>query len=415
MRGFLYSGILVIVVFILFSIMALQKETLSQERESFSLKQEIEGMDSSYRSIERSLHILSDVSMKRAIISSQNSVLNQDSYFAGGKKAPDVLKQLMWNGTIPSNQTAIAFMENNTLEYNIGLLEGYYNSGPKGYSISIYINYSNSTLGIYDSFTLFFNTTAEVNISKPGAANLSRKLNIFEKVSLVGFEDPLYLINVTGGKESRTINRSRFLNNFTQRMNLSVVDGSLSCYGNLTSDISASSKDHKIFFNTTIYPAAVDSFCGVVFVSGDAPNTSYLRVNSVSGIGSLEGQSFLLLGNGEFWGVNDGLFNVSNFISHAHEGGYINSSAGPSFFDMLEGTPGCTYCVTFGHVGLETLIDKNRLSAPELHINVRTGESNAIGEYLQETPGSKFGMNESSVDAGFYEFRLEDSMRNYFK
>jgi len=415
MKGFLYSGILIIVVITMFSIISLQKETSSEGREKFSIKQEIGSMDDSYRSIERSLHILSDVSLRRSVIASQNSVLSMDSYFVNGDRAPEVLKQLMWNGTVPSNQTLVGFMENNTLEYSIRHLEDYYNSDPIKYNVSISIDYENSSVGLYDSFSLFFNTTVEVNVSKPGVARLSRMVNIFERVSLVGFEDPVYLVNVTDGKESRVIGRSMYIDNFTQRIPLAMNGGSGNCYGNLTADSNAAPKGRRIFFNNTIYPGTVDSFCGVIFVSGSAPNTSYLRVDSVSSLGALEGGSYLLLGGGEAWGINDGLFNVTNFILYMHEGGYVNSSASPSFFDMLEGNAECTYCTEYGPVGLETLIDKNRLSTPELHIDVKTGASNSMGEYLQEIPGSRLGMNESSVDADFYEFRLDDSMRNYFK
>jgi hypothetical protein len=414
MRGVLYSGILIMVVFVMLSIMAVERAGTFEQRQSASMGQEIKDVDSSYRSIERSLHTLSDVSLRRAIIASQNSILNGDSYFEGGKIAPDVLKQLMWNGTL-QNQTWVDFMNNNSLEDNIGPLADYYSSDPRNYNVSITLDYSNSTVGQFDAFSIFFNTTAQVNISKAGVANLSRRINVFEKVSVVGFEDSFYLINVTGGKESRVINRSSYMGNFTQRVSLDVIGGDGNCYGTITSDPSALSKDKKIFYNSTIYPGpAMDFFCSVIFVSGASPNTSYLKVSSVSDLSSFEGSSLLLLGNGEIWGINKGLFNVSNFIAHMHEGGYTNSSKAPSFFDILEGNTYCTYCSLYGPVGLETLIDKNRLSAPEMHIEVLAENSNAIYEYLNETEGSKLGMNESSVDPSFYEFRLSDSMKDYF-
>jgi len=362
MKGILYSGILIMVLFVMLSIMTVQSGSTSSERDASSLKDEIDAMDSSYRSIERSLHTISDVSLRRAVIVSQGSILNKYSYFSNGENAPSVLKRLMWNGSL-SNQTNVSFMANNFLEYNVGLLEDYYSLEPRKYNVSISLDYQNSTIGLYDAFTIFFNATAEVNISKIGVANLSRKINVFEKVSVVGFEDSFYLINVTGGKESRIINRSRFMNNFTQRILNGSGDGN--CYGSLTSNNNTDSKDHKIFFsNTSSLGPAIDAFCGVIFVSGSAPNTSYLRVNSISNLVALENQNFLLLGSGETWNVSDGLFNVSNFISHVHEGRYTNSSAAPSFFDILEGNTACTYCALYGPVGLETMIDKNRLLAP---------------------------------------------------
>jgi len=49
-----------------------------------------------------------------------------------------------------------------------------------------------------------------------------------------------------------------------------------------------------------------------------------------------------------------------------------------------------------------------------MHIDVKTGKSNALHEYLQDISGSKIGLNETSADESFYEFRLGNSMSTYF-
>ena len=414
MRGFLYSGILVLVMMAIFSILALQREDVSSERESFSLRQELDTVDTSFRSIERSLHTLSDVSLRRALIASQDSVISSDSFFEEGQKAPDVLKQLMWNGTIPSNQSAVGFMGNNTLEYNLHLLEDFYSNEPRRYNVTIKIDYANSAIGLYGSSGVFFNATAEVNISKIGVANISRRIEIFERVSLAGFEDPLYLVNVTNGRLSRTICLSDGQGNLTDRILLQVAEGAGSCYGGLTSDNLASNKSGKIFFNETAY-SGIDSFCGVIYKEGVLPNTSYLKVNSVSALSSLEGEKMLLLGNGDGWGIDDGLFNVSGFIAFVEDGSYVSSDDAPSFFDMLEGKTNCSYCGEYGLVGLETIIDKNTLSAPDLHIDVDLDASNTLHEYVSGVSGAKFGLNESSIGPSFYEFRMGSSIAKYFE
>ncbi|MBN2095266.1 MAG: hypothetical protein JW727_04410 [Candidatus Aenigmarchaeota archaeon] len=413
MNGFLYSGLMVLVLFALFSIMLVQRERVSEERETFSLNDRLMDMDASYDSIERSIHTLCDVSLRRAIISSENSVLIDGvSFFSGGQKAPDAIKQLMWNGTLPATGEEVTFMENNTLEHNLELLEEYYSRNPKGYNVSIDFGYESAKVGLYDAFNVFINSTVEVNISKEGVANLSRRFIVLEKVSILGFEDPLYLENLTGGTLSRVFNKSQHTDNFTRRVPLIVLSGNGNCYGELTDDAGASEKEHKIFFNDTVYPG-LDSFCGVVYESGSEPATSYLRVDSLAGLSSLSGQSFLIFGSAESWSEEDGLLDVSNLIVHVREGSYINSSSAPSFFDALEGTFECTYCAEYGPVGLETVLDKNILSAPELHINVNTTASNTLHEYLQGQAGEKFGLNESSVDPTFYEFRLDGSSGSY--
>jgi hypothetical protein len=415
MRGIFYTGIIVLILLMILSVLAVQKGNISDTRESMSERQEIMDMDASYRSVERSLHILSDVSLRRAIIATQDSVLSGNrSFFANGSKSPDILRQLMWNGTLPSSGSTIQpFMVNNTLNYNINQLEVFYEDVPRDYNVSIGLDYLNSTVGLSDSFSVYFNGSFQINISKVGVANLSRNYLVFEKVYLTGFEDPEYLVNLSGGKLSRVINKSRYIGNFTQRISLSVLSGSGYCYGGLTSDPSAAQKSQKIFYNQTIY--SVDSFCGVIYVSGSSPGTSYLKVSSVAGLSALNGQNLLLLGNGENWVINDGLFNVTNLINHFNEGGYVSSSTAPSFFDELEGNLNCTYCPKYGPVGLETLVDKNMLSTPELHISVNTSASNTLNEYLAGKISYRMGLNESSIDAGFYEFRLANSMKDYFQ
>lgn len=406
---------MILALMAIFSIIFIQKENVSSERKTFSMKQELDTMKESYGSIERSMHTLSDVSLRRALIASMNSMLiSNDSFFKDGQMAPDVLKQLMWNGTLPSDQSEVDFMENSTLEYNIGLLEDFYAQEPKRYNVTIDVDYQNLTIGIYDSFSIFFNTTFEVNISKTGLANLSRRIPVFEKVSVAGFEDPLYLINVTGGKDSRAINKSSIMENFTEEISLSVDEGNGSCYGELTGDISASDKDKKIFFNETIYSGA-DSFCGVIYETGATPGTSYLKVASVSSLSSLEGENLLLFGDADDWGIDEGLYNTTNFIGFAESGTYVSSDEAPSFFDMLEGSSACTYCAAYGTVGLETILDKNILSAPELHIDVDLEASNTLHEYITGAPEESFGLNESSVSPAFYEFRMGDSLVKYFE
>lgn len=207
-KGVLFSLILILIAVIIFSILMLQRETVSFEREQLSLKQQLKDMDYAYNSIERSLHILADVTTKRAIVSSLNHIVENESFFGDGK-TEDNLKELILNGTL--NGTEVPFMKNNTLEKAINNLEIFYAGEPRKYNVSISLEPDKIYITLNDSFHILFNTTTEVNISKEGVATLSRKLKILERISIDNFEDPLYLINVTEGRDSRAIKKSKYI------------------------------------------------------------------------------------------------------------------------------------------------------------------------------------------------------------
>jgi len=97
-KGVLFSLILVLITLIIFSILILQRETVSFERKQLSLNQQLKDMDYAYNSIERSLHILADIATKRAIVSSLNYIVENGTFF-GNNKTEENLKELVWNGT----------------------------------------------------------------------------------------------------------------------------------------------------------------------------------------------------------------------------------------------------------------------------------------------------------------------------
>jgi hypothetical protein len=207
-KGVLFSLILILIAIILFSILILQRETISFEREQLSLKQQLKDMDYAYNSIERSLHILADVTTKRAIVSSLSYIVENQTFFESGK-TEDNLKELILNGTL--NGTEIPFMKNNTLEKTINDLEIFYIAEPRKYNVNINLDSDKISITPDDAFHILFNATAEVNISKDYVASLSRNLEISERISIDGFEDVLYLINITKGRSSRAIKKSKYI------------------------------------------------------------------------------------------------------------------------------------------------------------------------------------------------------------
>ena len=170
-KGFSFSLILVLITLIIFSILILQRETISFESEKLSIKQQIKEMDYSYNSIERSLHILADVTTKRAIVSSLNYVIENGTFF-NDNKTEENLKELVWNGTL--NGEKISFMENSALNKTIKDLEYFYSLEPRKYNVSININPENISITLSDAFHLLFNTTVEVNVSK-------RELQVYQE------------------------------------------------------------------------------------------------------------------------------------------------------------------------------------------------------------------------------------------
>ncbi|MGC9310359.1 MAG: hypothetical protein ACP5E4_01395 [Candidatus Aenigmatarchaeota archaeon] len=406
MRGVLFSGILVIIVVVFFSILMSQREMVVQEREQSALREEIRDMAASYASIERSLHTIADVSTKRSLIAVTSHLANNES-FLGPMKAGDYIIPLLYNGTNDSDYGEYgSMMDENTLLENIALLEDYYALTPRNYDLDISIPLDNITLAPYDAFTLVFSAAAEVNLSKVGIAFLSKNLTITEKVSIIGFEDMLYLINLSRGKETRGIRRSPYLGNFSESALSGITGGSGYCYGELTDDFDAASPNTKIFVNASA-GNATSKFCGVIFQSGDSPDTAYLRADSVAGLGSRLGESLYLLGDDEK------LLNIQNFITHVEGKYYAPSTDGPSFFDRLEGNTSCTYCAGFGEVGLEKFADKNLLIALELPVGQEY--SNRVFEYIQGVSGEEIGLNETSIGPAFYSFRLTDAaVSKYF-
>lgn len=207
-KGVLFSLILVLIAVILLSILILQREIISFEREQLSLTQQLKDMDNAYNSIERSIHILADVTTKRAIVSSLGYIVEEGNFFENNKTEEN-LKELILNATL--NGVTIPFMENNTLNKTINDLEIFYLNEPRNYDVSIDLDLNKLSITLDDSFHILFNTTAEINISKEWVASLSRNVEISERISIDGFEDPLYLINITEGKGSRTIKKSKYI------------------------------------------------------------------------------------------------------------------------------------------------------------------------------------------------------------
>jgi hypothetical protein len=379
----------------------IQKETISFEREQFSTRQEIRDLEMTYTSIKRSLHVVIDSAVRRAVIASTNYIFNHSTYL---NDAEDDLLELILNGTLYSQNVEI--MQNNTLTKWINDLEDFYRIS-KNYNVSIALK--NISLALNDSFHIEFKAIAYINISKISVASLSKITNISERTSIIDFEDPFYLLNITRGGASKIIRKPEYPN-FTEL----ILTGSGAngwCYGEITNSLLDSDKS-KILVKNDISgnESQADDFCGVIFKNGDETqlNTTYLK-NSSADVESLLSNYNKILLSGE----KNKVWNISNFIDFVQQGYYYNSSSGPSFFDRLEGKNYCSYCST-KNVGLESFINKNLLYGLGLAIDQDASSIDYL--YANHTIGDYIGLNENSAGSEFYYFRIDDlTFQNYFE
>ncbi len=387
----------------------LQRENVSYERHNIFLTQEIQDLKHTYNSIERSLHILSDVTTKRAVISALNEIIDKGTFFEDDKTEENIL-ELIWNGTL--NGTNISGMGNSTLKNSLAELERFYKD-TKDYNLSITLKQSKISLD--NSFYILFNATAEINISKEGLASLSKEIKIIEKVWIDDFEDPLYLINITEGRGSRIIKKSEYIGDFSELI-LSGDNESGWCYGKviITSNITlVSDKDEKIAVITDASPytySEINKFCGIIYGSNFPANVTipYLRNNTATG--TLINNSKVLLS-----GEQGKVWNISNFIEHIDKKRYLDSSLGPSFFDRMEGKDYCSYCSANHSVGLESFVDKNELLS--YGVSVEMDATNIEYLYINITSGVDVGLDEDNTGVTeFKYFRIdEESVERYFE
>ncbi|RLI99374.1 MAG: hypothetical protein DRP06_03560 [Candidatus Aenigmatarchaeota archaeon] len=409
MKGVLFSVIFTLLLIVILSMVLLQRENVSYERHNIFLAQEIQDLKHTYNSIERGIHILSDVAVKRAVISSLNIILDEGIFFEDNKTEENIL-ELIWNGTL--NGTNISGMGNNTLENSLAELERFYKD-TKDYNLSITLKQSKISLD--NSFYILFNATAEINISKKGLATISKETQIIEKVWIDDFEDPLYLINITEGKGSRRIKKSECIGDFSELI-LTGNNESGWCYGEvvITSNITlVLNKDKKIAVvgDATPYPhSEINQFCGIIYGSNFPANVTIPHLRNNTAVTILVNNSKVLLS-----GEQGKVWNISNFVEHVDKRRYINSSLGPSFFDRMEGKNYCSYCSINHSVGLESFVDKNELLS--YGIGVEMDATNLEYLYTNITSGVDIGLDESNTGVTeFKYFRVDDgSIGRYFE
>ena len=189
----------------LLSLFAISYTFYSVIEDRQSINKRIETMNSFVFSLEQDMSRQIYISSYRAILSIEEHITSQGKFL---DSARDSIEEVLINGTI-ENQP-------------VNLMEGYkledWNSrvSELGNKQNILINYSlkNLTIKQEDPWNIKVEMTIDIFIKDKGNLAFWNKTQIISsEIEIIGFEDPLYLIN-TNGKIANKINKTIY-ENFT--------------------------------------------------------------------------------------------------------------------------------------------------------------------------------------------------------
>jgi hypothetical protein len=208
-KGMFYT--LLAIVFILVVLLFVRIQTESKVSDRIDLtRTRIETMNEYVDGVEED--------MQRALyISGFRSVLVLDQYLtqSNGTYIPDVqqaFRESIFNGTI--NGTTDTLISGSTF------YDWITNVREKGNNLNVQLNITDPELSVYQTdpwnIKLDLNVTIVVDDVK-GLASWNRRSNIVSTVSIIGFEDPLYIVN-TYGRFTNTINITKYAGNYTYEL-----------------------------------------------------------------------------------------------------------------------------------------------------------------------------------------------------
>jgi hypothetical protein len=278
------------------------------------------------------------------------------------------LKELIQNGTL--NQTVEPLMENSTLpdwvEKMVEVAE------LKGYNLTL--DFEELEIRPWDSWRLKIQTKLWINLTdKFGIANLSRRFDVEQLVSIEGQEDPLYPLH-TWGRAVNVFHRTPYEGNYTVRL----VNGSganwtygksFVCVDPAVVDEIPTKSEKILVINFSISSDLANQFLGVISET-DLPNdieVPYLEYASGATV-KIPNTTYILL-NGE----GDAAWYIENLKEHITNALYGPSSYGASFLDRLEGkllVQDKYATLSPNVIGLESFVDKDYLATLELVVRV---------------------------------------------
>ncbi|MEM0473381.1 MAG: hypothetical protein QXF88_01510 [Candidatus Aenigmatarchaeota archaeon] len=362
-KGILFGFMLVVISLSLITLLIIQKNISYKNYQRSYIESRIHDMNNLYESVVFDLSKAVEIITKRAISTAVSEIVTTGQPI---ENPNEKLKELVFFGTINGQEKQL--MQNSTIQDWISRIN--FVGGQKNYNISV--SFNEFEIMPYDSFNLNVKGTISLNITdKNNIASIKRFYNFSEKVSIEGFEDPLYVLN-TEGKATKVIKKTKYHNNYTILMGECSPSGDWS-YGEIFLGYSYSqinqavNKSNKILFleDSSVADASiVNQFSGVI----STDDISYLVnvpfcENTTLYSQLYNGQNVLLDSvSGKIWYID-------NFLEHYRHGYYSPSLRGPSFFDRMEGkkTIQSKHSSIFG-TGLESFIDKDYFDSIDIMV-----------------------------------------------
>jgi len=328
-KGFMFSLLTLALIIPIIVIMLIEQTSITTQRKLISTELRIEELSELYDSIIRDLEKTLKIIVPRAISASISYVVTNG---VGLNSSTDTLKELLINGTLYSEKEAL--MQNATLPYWTERIN--YLASLRGFETNV--EFDDVYIRPFDSWNILVTVELRINISDPSElVSINRVVNVSEKISIIGFEDPLFPLK-TSGRGISVITRSPYEGNYTQLLASSVGNNSWYYGKTFVTDSSMISK----IDNKTIV-LVVDSVDGVttsllnefsaVVCSCDLPSLTTTYVELVSDATSVIPNNTNVLVDGE----NGKVWYIENLIDDVKNSYYHSSEKGASFLDRLEG------------------------------------------------------------------------------
>ncbi len=275
---------------------------------------------------------------RRSITACLNHVINEGE---GLDSAEDLIVELFENKTLNGTPSDI-------MDYNIYEWMNKSNQIAEKRGFFLERELKSVSISMEDPWNVMFHVDFYIKLGDKG--NLfSYEKNVTKSipVSIVGLEDPMYILN-TQGKITRKVEKYEgYLTNLI--LSSSGGNGWDSGVSIKTDDPSSvSNKDEKVYVNETV-SSSHSSFAGVVAESNSTSiGTAYVTDNDWDNVKN--NTRIVVEGNqGEVWEIEN-LYNL-------HENKLYIAGNGPSYLDRLEGK----LVNTYPGAGLESLVDKDEI------------------------------------------------------
>ncbi len=326
-KGLIYSLLTILLLAPSILLIVTYLGTIGMEGQNFSNKVRADSMNNFYNSLMTDLERSLKISTQRAILYATQIISTTGQPFCdkpdkscdpGDSEAR--LSEMIWRGTldgedVPSLQAGVG-SPCNTIDCWSESYEDV--AADSGYELSLEIK--SVSVSPYDSWDL--NSSAEIKLDlkdKGTGMNLKRTVTQSSKVSIIGFEDPIYTIKTLG--------------KFTQLIKVSTKDpltkadsGSGWAVGSIETASDQANPGKVLLTDSTMPPAG---FGGVLF------KESVSETPSIPFLSNLLNEDPLVQGRKVFFeSITNSVWDLQE---EKNSQNYHESDYGPSYLDRLEG------------------------------------------------------------------------------